>query len=201
MNSFLETLADSLDLSQTNLVIIFIALAIFYFWYVTLASRRNKVQEALSGVDVQLKKRYDLIPNILKIAKKFMEHESELFSQVVKLREKISEDYNKNDSSAVQEYLKNSAALSSSMGSFIAKMENYPELKSSQNMLQAQQSYNEVEAEIAAARRFYNSAINSLRNAMIFPGNIIALITRIKTMPFYEAEESAKAEIDAAKFL
>jgi LemA protein len=88
------------------------------------------------------------------------------------------------------------------MNNFMVRAENYPELKSSQNMLQAQQSYNEVEAQIAASRRFYNSAVASLRNSIqIFPGNIIAAIAQVKTMPLYEATEAAKQPVDAKNFL
>jgi LemA protein len=200
--NFTSTFFNILNIDPLGLLLAIAVLVIFYMWYASIISKRNKMQEALSGVDIQLQKRSDLIPNILKIAKKFMEHETNLFSEVVRLREKLSADYNKNNSAEVKEHLAASAQLSGVMGGFMAKLENYPELKSNQNMLQAQQTYNEVEAEIAAARRFYNSAANALRNSIqIFPGNIIAKIAGVKMMPFYEAEASAKAAVDAGKFL
>ncbi len=193
---------NALNIDPLALIIVIIALVIIYMWYAAIISKRNKMLEALSGVDIHLQKRSDLIPNILKIAKKFMEHETELFSEVVRLREKLSADYNKNNAAEVKEHLNISAQLSGTMGGFMAKLENYPELKSSQNMLQAQQTYNEIEAEISAARRFYNSAVNSLHNAIqIFPGNIIAMIAGVNIAPFYKADESAKVAVDAAKFL
>ena len=84
----------------------------------------------------------------------------------------------------------------------MVQVENYPDLKSDQTMLNAMNSYNEVEAQIAAARRFYNSAVKNLNNSVqIFPGNIIANMASIETMPFYEADEAAKAPIDASNFL
>jgi len=176
-------------------------LLLFYFWYMAIITRRNKVLEALSGIDVQLKNRLDLIPNILKIAKKFMEHETEIFNEVTALREGLSKDYNKKDVSEVANHLKVSQDLAQKMQAFMLRAENYPELRSSENMLQAQRSYNEIEGQIAAARRFYNAAVNSLSNAIqIFPGNILAALMGIKTMPFFAAEDAAKSSIDASQF-
>ena len=85
---------------------------------------------------------------------------------------------------------------------FWLSVENYPDLKSNQTMVQAMQSFNEVEEHIAAARRFYNASVNELKNAVeIFPGNIVASIIGVKAdMPFYEAENAAKERIDATEF-
>lgn len=185
-----------------SVIILIAGLAVLYFWYATIVARRNKVLEALSGIDVQLKNRSDLIPNILTIAKKFMEHEDKIFSEVSRLRESVSNGYDAKNPEEVKKHLALSAELSQKMGTFMARAENYPELKSSQNMLHAQQSYNEVEAQIAASRRFYNAAVGSLRNIIqIFPGNILGALAGVKDMPFYEAEEAAKAPVDASKYL
>ncbi len=185
-----------------NLILIIAILAAFYFWYTIIISRRNKALEALAGVDVQLQNRLELIPNILTIAKKFMEHEEKIFTEVTKLREQLSQNYDSKNPEELKKHLELAAELSQKMNNFMVRAENYPELKSSQNMLQAQQSYNEVEAQIAASRRFYNSAVASLRNSIqIFPGNIIAAIAQVKTMPLYEATEAAKKPVDAKNFL
>lgn len=182
--------------------ILIAVLGIVYFWYIAIIIIRNKVLEALSGIDVQLKNRLDLIPNILKIAKKFMEHETAIFSEVTALREGLKKSYDSKNVSEVTDHLKMSQALAQKMQGFMLRAENYPELRSSENMLQAQQSYNEVEAQIAAARRFYNAAAMSLANAIqVFPGNILATMAGVKQMPLFEAEESAKSSIDANKFL
>ncbi len=182
--------------------VIFIPLVGLYFWYAQIIARRNKALEALSGIDVQLKNRSDLIPNILKIAKSFMEHEKQIFSEIVALREKIDLDYNRKNPAEISKHLEASEQLSQKMQSFVLKAEAYPELKSNQNMLQAQQTFNEVEAQISAARRFYNSAVASLRNSIqIFPGNLLAQITNIKDMPMFEAKEIEREPIDASKFL
>ena len=84
----------------------------------------------------------------------------------------------------------------------MGKVEAYPDLKSDASMLQAQKTYNEVEEQIAAARRFYNSAVNNLNNSVqIFPGSVIANMINISEMPFYETDEASKAPVDASDFL
>jgi LemA protein len=88
------------------------------------------------------------------------------------------------------------------MGHMMLTVENYPDLKSDQTMLHAMQTYNETEAQITAARRFYNSAAVALNNAIeIFPGNIIANMLNVKALPLFEAEEAARASIDVNQFL
>lgn len=186
-----------------NIFFVIIAFsAIFYFWYVSILKRRNKVLETLSGVDVQLKNRSDLIPNILILAKKFMEHEQKIFTEVTLLREQLEKPYNKKSSDEVQNRIQVAENLSQKMSGVMLRCESYPELKSNTNMLHAQQTYNEVEAQISAARRFYNSAVLNLNNStQIFPGNIIAAIAGVKEMPFFEASENSKQPVDASKFL
>lgn len=187
---------------NTNYIIIGVALFVIYIWYAKLIGKRNKALEALSSVDVQLKKRANLLPNILKIAKKFMEHETELFKEVTRLREQLLGDYDKKDSNAVQEHLRAAQELNNNMQGLMIKAENYPDLKSSQNMLEAQEIFNETEEQIAAARRFYNSAVNDLKTSVeIFPGNLIAKLAGVKAMPFYEADEASKKPINAADIL
>ncbi|MBW3531918.1 LemA family protein [Shewanella oncorhynchi] len=182
-----------------GLTLIFI---VTYLWYVSLVKKRNTALEALSGIDVQLTKRADLVPNILKIAKRFMEHEKSLLTEITELRTQLSHNYNKADPSAVKEHLVQAERLNDKMSTLMVNVENYPELKSDNTMLQAMQTYNEVEAHISAARRFYNSAVSELNTAVeIFPGSIIASMANIKVMPFYEVSEAAKAPVDAAEYL
>ena len=184
------------------LIILGVLIAIVYFWYAGLIKKKNKAKEALSGVDVQLKKRSNLIPNILKIAKKFMKHEKELLEKITELRSKAEHDYNPEDAGALQEHFKNMGALDSNLGKLMIAVEDYPDLKSDQSMLQAQKTYNEVEEQSAAARRFYNSAVTELNNSIeIFPGNLIAPLAKATIMPFYETDELSKAPVNADEFL
>ena len=180
-------------------VVSVVVIAFFYNIYVQLIQKKNKVKEAEGSVDVQLKKRYDLIPNILTIAKKFMEHERELLTNITKLRAeaaKIPADMTK-----AQEKIDLDSKISSMMGQLMVSVENYPQLKSDQTMIQAMQTYNEQEEHIAAARRFYNAAVKDLNNAVeIFPSSLIAMIFNIKGMPFIEATETERERIDASKY-
>lgn len=187
-----------------GLVLLFISipLIIFYFLYVGIIKKRNKAKEALSGIDVQLKQRSNLIPNILTIAKKFMEHEKTLLTEITELRTQLEKDYDETSHKELKEHLVTAEKLSGSMGKLMVTVENYPDLKSDATMVKAQETYNEVEAQITAARRFYNAAVTELNNSVqIFPGNLIASMIGISEMPFYEAEEAAKAPVNASDFL
>lgn len=186
----------------TFLIILGVVVALGYIWYASLIGKRNRALEALSGVDVQLRQRFDLVPNILKIAQKFMEHEKSLLTEITALRENAAMPYDKTDAEAVKKHLQTANTLSGKMGSLMVNVENYPTLKSDQTMIQAMQTYNEVEAQITAARRFYNSSVTELNNAVqIFPGNIIAGMAGVREMPFFETDEAAKAPIDASQYL
>jgi len=174
------------------LIIAGVLLAWFYGVYVSLIKKKNNLHEAASGIDVQLKKRYDLIPNMLKAAAKFMEHEKELFTKLTALREQAMSATNYNDK------FKADNELSGALHLFSVRAENYPELKSDATMVNAQQAMAETEEHIAAARRFYNSAVKEYKNAIqIFPSSLVANILGLKDeYPFFEAEEAAKTAVD-----
>lgn len=182
-------------------IVLVIVLFLIYSFYVSLIKKKNKAKEAFSGIDVQLKKRYDLIPNVLFIANKFMEHERGLLEDIVKLRTqavKLPADLNN-----AEEKLKLDNLISGKMGQLLVSVENYPQLKSDQTMITAMQTYNEQEEHIAAARRFYNAAVLELNNAVeIFPGSILASMLNIKQLPFFEVEnEVERKPINAADYL
>lgn len=188
----------------TLLLILVVAPAVIgYFWYVKLISRRNTAREALSSIDVQLKKRHDLLPNILKLAGRFMEHEKELLQGLTALRARVDADYDPNDPQAVQAHLAASQELQSGMTRFFAVAENYPELRSAETIAKAQDTFAEAEAHISAARRFYNAAVSDLNNAVeIFPGSMIAGWARVKTMPFWEMDDpSHRAAVNVDDYL
>jgi len=170
-----------------------------YSMYVSLIKKRNKTQEAFASIDVQLKKRYDLIPNILTIAAKFMEHERSLMEELTQLRTKamgLSGDFNN-----INQKIDLDSQIAKKMGQIMVAVENYPDLKSDQTMITAMQTYNEVEEHIAAARRFYNSAALELKNAVeVFPSSLVAAIIGVKSTEFIKAEEHEKQVIKAADF-
>ena len=187
---------------ESFIIILCVLIALLYFWYAKIIGRKNSVKESLSGIDVQLLKRSELIPNILAIATKFMEHEKGLIETVTELRARESGVYNESDPISVEKHLEFSSALGSEMGRLMISMEAYPDLKSNESMLRAQQTYNEVEAQIAAARRFYNASVTQLNNSIeIFPGNLLAPLAKAKSMPFFEIEDTAQKPVNAAEIL
>lgn len=181
------------------LVALLVLLIVFYALYVSLIRKKNRLKESASGIDVQLKKRYDLIPNLLTMAAKFMEHEKTLMEEITKLRSDAMK-VNFTENPAQRFELEN--RLSSKIGEFRLSAENYPDMKSNQAMINAMESLQDVEEHIAAARRFYNSNVTELKNAVeIFPSSLVAKLIGIKDeMPFFTAEEAAKERIDAQSF-
>lgn len=179
--------------------ILVVFLVIFYAWYVSIITKRNAMEEAFSGIDVQLKKRTDLIPNVLSIAKKFMTHEKELLEEVTRLRTDVLNAASSNNN---EQRFKLEGQLENSLSGLMIAVENYPELKSDATMLDAQRTYADVEAHISAARRNFNSANRVLRNAIqVFPGNIIAAMVGVKAMAFFEISESERQPVNAAELL
>jgi LemA protein len=174
-----------------------------YAWYATIVTRRNRVSEALGGIDAQLQQRHDLIPNLLTIARRFMEHERALLDEITALRTKAQAQAGSRDFAAAGERFATEAQLAADMGRLFALAEAYPQLRSDGPMIQAQKTYAEVETNIAAARRFYNSAVGELRNSVqIFPGPLLQGLAGVDVLPpFFETTEPARAPIDAARHL
>jgi LemA protein len=179
------------------------ALALLYLLYATIVRRRNRVAESLAGIDVQLQQRHDLIPNVLRIARRFMEHESQLLNDITALRAKAQQQLGERDFARIPEKLEAEAQLGQQMGRLLMLAENYPQLRSDGPMIEAQRSYSEVETNIAAARRAYNAAVMDLRNAVeIFPGQLLKGVAGVKTVPpAFEALDAARAPVDASQHL
>lgn len=190
-----------MELLVVGLVLAGIVIA--YGWYVVLIRRRNRALEALSSIDVQLRKRHDLLPNILKLAERFMAHERDLLTRVTELRQEARRPYDATASEAVRRHLEAERGLEAGLRQLFALAENYPELRSSQTVIEAQQAFARLEGHVAAARRFYNSAVADLNNAVqIFPGSLIARQARVEAMPFFELEDdSLRQPIDASDYL
>ena len=172
----------------------------FYSMYVNIVKSKNKVFEAFSAIDVQLKKRYDLIPNILTIANKFMEHERGLLEKITELRTQIVNLPNNLKNMPTKVELDNE--IKGLMKQFSISVENYPNLKSDQTMINAMNTYNEVEEHISAARRFYNSAVLELNNLVeIFPSSLIASALGIQKQQFFVVEDKERKSINASDYL
>lgn len=187
---------------MTLLLILALLAGAFYYLYVGLIKKRNSATEAFSGIDVQLKKRHDLIPNILTIAQKFMDHEKALLTEITELRTRVESPVNTSSPDELKAKFTAEAQLNDKLKSLFVAVENYPNLKSDATMLQAQQTYNEVEEHISAARRFYNSSVTELNNAVhIFPGSLVASMINVKEMPYFEAQESERKVVNAGEIL
>lgn len=174
-----------------------------YLWYVALIRRRNRAQEALSSVDVQLRKRHDVIPNVLALAKRFMEHEQSLLTEVTELRSRAAAPYDKGDPGEIESHLQAERQLQGALRQLFAVSEAYPELRSAETIQNAQNTYREVEGNVSAARRYYNASVTRLNNAVqIFPGTVIAGLVGVRAMPFFELEEASLREpVSAAEHL
>jgi LemA protein len=184
-------------------IVLGVAFVGLYAWYASIVQRRNKVGEALSGIDVQLSQRHELIPNVLAIAKRFLAHEQQLLSDIARLRTTGQERLGATDAQAVSEKFAAENQLSAGLSRLFAVAENYPELKSDQTMLRAQATYQEVETNVAAARRFYNASVTALRNScQIFPGQLLAGLAGVGQLPpFFEAPAEHRGPVNAADHL
>jgi len=181
------------------LSIILIVIVIIIFWgiliYNDLVRLKNQVQEAWADIDVQLKRRYDLIPNLVETVKGYASHEKEVFEKVAEARSMAM------GAKTVKERSEAENALSSTLKTLFAVSENYPELKASQNFLELQRELRDTEDKIQAARRFYNSNVRDLNIKIeTFPANIVASMFKFKKMDFFELEFPQEKEAPKVKF-
>ena len=183
-------------------VILLVASIGAYVWYATIVSRRNKALQALGTVDAHLQQRADLIPNLLRAARRFMTHEKDLIEEVTRLRAAATAPYDEKDAQAVGAHLDAARALGAEIGRLRIAVEAYPELRSERSVNEAMEQMGEVEAQIAAARRYYNAAVARLNDSVqVFPGDKIAGLAKVEAMPFYEASEAARAPVNADDYL
>lgn len=158
----------------------------------SMVSVRNAVDNALSSVSVLMKKRFDLIPSLVDTVQRYVEHESNVLEEVVRLRTQAS----RGDVTPEQAHAMD-AQLSRAMTQLVATAEGYPELKASENFQQLQRALNEVEEQISAARRAYNAAVKSYNDAVqMFPTNLFALVLSYRTRAFFEAPSGHEAPPD-----
>jgi len=160
-----------------------------------LIALRNRAQEAWADIEVQLKRRYDLIPNLIETVKGYASHERELFEKVTEARAKaISAQTMKEKGEAEN-------LLSQTLKSLFAVVENYPQLRAAENFLELQRELRDTEDKIQAARRFYNGQVRDLNTKIeVFPSNIIANIFNFKKREFFELEEAAVREAPKVEF-
>ena len=151
---------------------------------------KNRAKEAWSDIDVQLKRRYDLIPNLVETVKGYATHERELFEKVTQARASAMGAKGVHDKAEAENM------LSSTLKSLFAVSENYPELKASTNFLELQRELSDTENKIQAARRFYNTNVRDLNIKIeVFPANLVANSMGFKQMELFEAGENEKQPV------
>lgn len=174
----------------TSVVVLLIIVVLFYN---NLINAKNNVENAFGSMDAMLKKRYDLIPNLVETVKVYMKHEKDTLTQITELRTKATSGTISHDEKVGLEN-----QLSGMMRNVMVAVESYPELKASEQFTMLQRSWNEAEEQISAARRNYNSAVSQYNNAIEkFPSNILANIFRHKRKPVFVIPDAERQSISA----
>lgn len=177
--------------------IIFAAIVLLYIVsvYNKLKTTQQHVKEAWSNIDTHLKRRYELIPNLVETVKGYAKHESETLEAVIKARNMAIN----NENAAVQDRAKDENVLSGALKTVFALSESYPDLKSNQNFLELQQELTDTENKLHAARSFYNTTVLSLNTQVdTFPSNMIAARFNIQKQAFFELDEQEKKLVQQA---
>ena len=177
------------------LILIGLPIAFAIILYNKFIRLRNMVEEGWSGIEVQLKRRTNLIPNLLETVKGYMGHEKELLSKVTELRSRSMQEQTLGEKARLEE------KLSHSLANVFAVAEGYPDLKANQNFSQLQAELAEIEDQIQMARRYYNGTVRNLNiQVESFPGNIIANIFKFPKAEFFEIEDAADRAVPKIKF-
>jgi LemA protein len=184
-------------ISTVVLVAILVGLVLYVVsLYNGLVGARNEVKSAWSSIDVQLKRRHDLIPNLLETVKGYAAHERGTFDAVVKARQQAV-----SFSGSVEERARVENALTQSLRSLFALAEAYPDLKANQNFLALQEELAATENKIGFSRQYYNDAAMRYKNRVeMFPGNIVAGMTGFQAEPFFQLEEAGERVVPEVKF-
>ena len=173
-------------------LVVSIVAVVFVAWFIMmyngLVKLRNNRENAFANIDVQLKQRYDLVPQLVNTVKGYAGHEKETLEKVTAARAAAM------SATTVDEKVAADKALSGALAGLRISLEAYPELKANQNFLQLQNELADIENKLSAARRFFNSTTRELNNACeVFPSNIVAGMFGFRREPMYEATESCDA--------
>lgn len=174
------------------IIILGVLVVIPVFLYNSLVGKKNQVQNVFASIDALLKKRYDLIPNLIATVKTYMQHEKGTLTEITEMRAKavsgaLSDDQKVN--------LDNK--ITKALGGIMVAVENYPDLKANQNFLQLQGTLNEIEEQISAARRAYNASVTDYNNAVeMFPTNMVASMMNYKRKQVFEIAEKERKNVN-----
>lgn len=176
---------------MTVLLMLVVIIAVLALWaiaiYNGLIRLKNRVDEAWSDIDVQLKRRYDLIPNLVNTVKGYATHEKEVFEKVTEARSRAMSAGSPHEKEEAENM------LSGTLKSLFAVAESYPDLKANQNFLELQRELTDTEDKIQASRRFYNGNVRDFNTKIeVFPNNVFAKMMNFAKREFFEAENEAK---------
>lgn len=177
---------------STIILISVVVIAVLYIWsvYNGLATGKVRIKEAFSGIDVQLKRRVDLVPNLVETVKGYAKHEKELLEKVTEARTSLME------ATSPHEKAQSDNMLSGALKSLFAVSENYPDLKASQNFLKLQEELSDIEAKIAYSRQFYNTNVRDYNATLVnFPSGAIGHGFGFKEEEFFEVEEGERKPV------
>ena len=170
--------------------IIILVLLVILAQYNSFVNLNNRVKEAFSTMDVYLKKRWDLIPNLTETVKGYVKHERSVLEEVVKLR---NSSY---DKMSLSDKIETNQQLSSGLSKIMAIAENYPDLKASQNFSDLTHQLSKIEDDIANSRKYYNAVVRKFNTKVeMFPSNIIATIFNFKSQKMFESSESERNNV------
>lgn len=163
--------------------------------YNILIGKKNQVNNVFASVDTMLKKRYDLIPNLISTVKNYMEHERGVFNEITEMRTRAL-----SGGISDEEKVQLDNKISKALGGIMVAVENYPNLKANENFLQLQAALNEIEEQISAARRAYNAAVTDYNNAIeMFPTNMMASVMSYKGKVLFEISQKERANLNVGK--
>ena len=186
------------SLNMNILYIVIGAVVVVLLWvvfaYNSFVRMVNRAEEAWADIDVQLKRRYDLIPNLISTVKGYAAHEKDTFEKVTEMRTSAM------NAGSVEEHAKAENMLTGALKSLFAVSENYPDLKANENFLELQRELSDTENKIQAARRFYNTNVRDLNTALqSFPQNIVGNMFKFEERDFFELDESEAEAKDPVK--
>ena len=162
--------------------------------YNSLVMKRNQVDNAFAAIDTQLKKRYDLIPNLVSSAKAYMKHESDTLTKITEFRARAMDP-----GLPAAERMRLDNEISGAIRGIMVQMENYPQLRASENIQILMRSLNEVEAQLSASRRTYNASVTEYNNAIqMFPGNLFASSFGFRPRELFSVPEEERANPNVA---
>jgi len=178
-----------------GIIILVVVGFIIFNIYNSLVGKKNQVENAFAGMDTMLKKRYDLIPNLVASVQQYMQHEKGVLTEITELRAKATTGQLSDD-----ERVDLDNKISKAFSGIMVAVENYPDLKASNNFIQLQRSLNEIEEQISASRRAYNASVTDYNNAVeMFPTNVFANMMGYQRKKLFEISEIERQNVNVGE--